>query len=394
MVIIEPFGLRMGTATLEKAPTGPLTRERFFEKLPTLFELLKEHQISYIKPTARVHDFSNLQDGLSAYNQSPFSADSLLVRIESRGSEISYVDRYDWDPTTNAYARNGLSIQNAQDPAAFYYNKTGRALTYIDITPDEKNPGKPKTYHAVFIGILNDKPDYSEITQGPPDQKGIRVCYMGEYHGEQKTMIVGRERQDVNGKITSYLKVGIVDSPQSIAELRIAIYRVLKSPFARLDILQQDDFSWIGPNDIIPLVSQDGTMSAGIICNVGYDASSIQEGVEPNERPYGVLITEVYFDPIVQPEEGNGVIGFVRPQIIATEDDFAYFDAAPKRPELRPVIYPCGVTFDINTYGKVLKTNLEVGVRDSYPGRLEYKGNIFTRPINRELFRDKIRIAP
>lgn len=336
------------------------------------------------KITTQLVSVEGLDSSLTSYNCTPMVDDNqkphLLGRVEPIDTEVSQAGGFDFT-SCRTYPdgfveQNGLVIPGAQDPSISLISPNKTAIGVVAIT-EALAKGQVANYWPQLYEFEGGHVSQEKHAIGPEAQKDIRVAYVGSYGGQDLSVIAARVRHDDGNKIQSYLQVGIVPTAEDIQLLSRDITQVRNDPTSRLDVLIPDNRTWFGPNQIIPLQSQEGNLAFGLLFHTGRLTNRLYENGERG-RVYKVFVTEISADP-----ETRQVTCFTRPQVIATAADFPYTEA--KRPDLWNVLFPGGFMFGIRR-GLVEKSTLACGLRDRYNGlvRTDYP---FSRPLNVELNR-------
>lgn len=335
------------------------------------------------KITARLIPVEGLYPSLTAYNCTPMvDGDGelhLLSRVELPGSEVSEVRKLDFT-SCHAYPNgfvvpNGLVISDAQDPFISLVSRNKPAIGVVAITEDPAFRGKVAAY---WPQLYEFEGGGMKVARGPKDQKDIRVVYMGLFGGQDLSVIVARERQENGYNIHSYLQVGIVPTAGDMQQLSGDITQVKNDPTSRLNVLIPDNRTWFGPNQIIPLQSQENDLVFGLLFHTGRFTNRLYKNGEWG-RDYKTWVTEISADPGTRQ-----ATRFTKPEVIATANNFSYTEA--KRPDLWDVFFPGGFLFGINSRGGVEQTVLAGGLRDRYNGWVRM-GYPFSLPLNLELNR-------
>lgn len=337
------------------------------------------------KSKAQLVYVEGLDPGWTAYNCTPMvDGDGnlhLLSRVEPLNTEVSQVKKFSFTscPTSprSFVAPNGLVIAEAQDPSISLVTPDKTVIGVVAITEDLAVRGKVATYWPQLYEFGGEGVRREKVAIGPKSQKDIRVAYVGSFGEQDLSVIVTRERQENGRNIHSYLQVGIVPTTGDMQLLSRDIVQVKNDPTSRLDVLSPDNRTWFGPNQIIPLQSQEGDLVFGLLFHTGRWINCLYENGE-RSKAYKALVTEISADP-----ETMQVTHFTRPKVIATVDDFPYTEA--KRPNLSNVLLPGGFVFGIRR-GLVEQTILACGLRDRYNGlvRIDYP---FSRPLDVKLNR-------
>ncbi|MDO8639050.1 MAG: DUF1861 family protein, partial [Candidatus Daviesbacteria bacterium] len=320
-----------------------------------------------------------LNSSLTTYNCAPMVNDNkilhLLSRVESSdpGSEISDVRGFYFD-RRGFVVPNGLIIPKAQDPSTSLIAPDRTVIGVVAIT---ENQGKIATYWSQLYEFKGGVVSQDRIARGLEFQKEVRVAYVGSFGEEDLSVIATRERQDNARRIRSYLQVGIVPTATDMLQLSRDIIQVKNDPTSRLDVLLPDNLTWFGPNQIIPLQSQDGDLVFGLLFHTGRFTNRLYGNGEKG-RNYIAWVTEISADP-----ETRQVTSFTKPRVIATADIFPYTEA--KRSDLFNVIIPGGFVFGMKK-GLVEQTILFGGLRDRYNCWAEM-GYPFSRPPDLKLNR-------
>lgn len=332
------------------------------------------------KSEAQLIPVQGLDKGLTAYNCTPMVDDDenlhLLSRVEPPYSEISRVERFDF--TRNGFVvPNGLVIAGVQDPSVSLVSPDKTAIGVVAITEDSAVRGRVAAYWPQLYEVKGGVVSQKEVARGPNSQKDIRVAFVGSFGEQDLSVIVARQRQDYGHKIRSYLQVGIVPTAVDMQQLSRYITQVKNDPTSRLDVLLPDNQTWFGPNQIIPLQSQGGNLTFGLLFHTGRFTNRLYGNGERG-RDYTALVTEISANP-----ETRQVTHFTKPKVIATVADFPYTEA--KRPDLYAVHFPGGFLFGIRR-GLVEQTMLFCGLRDRYNcfARMDYP---FSLPLDMKLNR-------
>lgn len=335
-----------------------------------------------LRSEARLVATEGLDPGWTTYNGFPLVDPNgklhLLSRVERLHTEDSQVISLDFatcHTSLNGFvAPDGLVIPEAQDPSVSFFAPNKIAIGVVAITGDR---GKVTAYWPQIYEFEDGVVSKDRIARGPEFQKDVRVTYVGSFGEEDLTAIVTRERQDNARSIRSYLQVGIAPTATDMLQLSRDIIQVKNDPASRLDVLLPDNRTWFGPNQIIPLQSQDGDLAFGLLFHTGRFTNRLYGNGERG-RDYTALVTEISANP-----ETRQVTHFTKPKIIATVDIFPYTQA--KRPDLFNVLFPGGLVFGI-TRGVVVQTILVCGLRDRYNGLVEISYP-FSRPPDLKLNR-------
>lgn len=318
---------------------------------------------------SRLVPVEGLDSDLIVYNGFPVVDDNnelqLLSRIERLDTEDSYVRRFDL--VGGLATPNELVIAEAQDPSISLIAPDKTAIGVVAITGDR---GKVTAYWPQIYEFKAGVVSQEKIAKSPEFQKDVRVAYVGSFGEEDLTAIVTRERQDNARGIRAYLQVGIVPTATDMPQLSRDIIQVKNDPTSRLDVLLPDNRTWFGPNQIIPLQSQDDDLAFGLLFHTGRFINRLYGNGERG-RVYTSFVTEISADP-----ETRQVTRFTKPKVIATADIFPYTQA--KRPDLFHVLFPGGFVFGIRR-GLIEQTILFCGLRDRYNGLVEISYP-FSRP--------------
>lgn len=373
-----------------EVPIGLEERERVTQ--PTFdqakYDFLRRRKEHPIRSTLLLTDINDDRIRYNAIGAVIGGQFALIARVESANpdDEVSEIRKWDYVTTpagTGSFLLNGLRQEGAQDPTLVQFSKRGDvALGYVSLQTDDPNkPGEITGYADRYCVMTADGQLTTTFINGPLGKKERRFAYVGA----NQTVFAPRIRdEDPKGNVTSFLQIFLEKTPSSFSGHEALLNRA-RDKRDEVEILANDDQTWIGTEQIIPQISPDPeTVALAILTHGGHwrgEKQVVPGKKDTRNREYAAFMSEFLLS-----RKTGRMIHQEPTRMIASIEDIEDFPQArtPKREDLTQVIIGKGLVFGLNPKGRILQTILIGGAGDRIIPALDLP-NPLKRPIDPRL---------
>lgn len=360
----------------------PAPKQNYLGSPQSIRKLYREFRFSH-HPAEDIPVISPELEGLTWYNLAALVVNGRLVvlgRVDPPDSEQGMVSSFDVVgriPAGLVISRNGINIENAQDPFVGQIN--GRPVVgVVDVRKNPNDPGclinRTKIFQLSEDGSRLVNPE--EAATSPNDGKDTRVNDIAVGH----ILIEPRFRNDrfedsYTGKVESHLKMGIVPAPRELQDLTPVLKEVSQDLSKKVQVLTEEGYPWVGSNHLTVL-EKEGPYEAlekfPWLVPTGrvYHAAFFTGRRFPNgEKGRSYIAAEL--EAVIDLRKGRAVsVG--RSKIIATVDMLGR-RVEPKREDLEDVLFPGTLLVGTDNEGIPVTTYLTYGANDREAGFLKIR---------------------
>jgi hypothetical protein len=327
--------------------TFPLNNDESYPEAWS-YEFLEGKMQKSIAPRSCILNFEGIKEDETVYNPCPFVQDGelcLLGRVEMLTSEIAHV--HEFKKSAEKWQSQELSFLHVQDPFLSCI-KNRKIVGGVALDFSEPFPGiyTIENYRTSFF----DFDTKEKIIDGPDHMKDIRLVDLGHAIG-----VFTRPRSEEDGTVHSSIQFSTVPSLFDITADLITAISI--DPLKKVSGFFNYN-EWGGVNAVYQL--HDGWL--GVLGHVAYysehatDESPDRAQTDEHLRKYAAIAFE--FHP-----ETHAV---THPVIILARNNLTT-DAAPKREDLRDVIFPGGFIF-MKEHEQIAEVLFFYGLGDAHVG--------------------------